>query len=150
MEQNRTPGGCLQPHSFYFYSDYWVASDEEETDFHQSSLNHSVNLVPSVLDCSSQETRPGCRHQLGDPGRLASPAGRCATEPLNYCRPERSAPPSSGSGLCLQARPGGGEAQKGWKQTSPGVYSARSATSQSLSSGLWLPRNQDTVVHLAP
>ena len=81
-----------------------------------SFLNHSVNRVPSVLDCSSQEIRPGCHHQLGDRGRLASPGGRCVTEPLSYCHPERSAPPSSGSGLCLRARSGGGEAQKGWTQ----------------------------------
>lgn len=105
--------GPLLAHSFCFYSDYWLASDEEETGFHHSFLNHSVNRVPSVLDCSSQEIRPGCHHQLGDRGRLASPGGRCVTEPLSYCHPERSAPPSSGSGLCLRARSGGGEAQKG-------------------------------------
>lgn len=85
----------------------------EEDGFHQSPFNHSVILVPSVLDCLSQEIRPGCHHQLGDLGHLASPWGQCAAEPLNYCRPERSGPPSSGSGLCLQARSGLGEAHKG-------------------------------------
>ena len=105
--------GPPMAHSFCCYSDFWVASDEEETGFFHSFLNHSVNCIPSVLDCSLQETRPGCHHQLGDRGRLVSPGGRCVTEPLNYCRPERSAPPSSGSGLCLRARSGGGAAQKG-------------------------------------
>lgn len=103
MSRTRTPGAFLLAQSFCFHSEYGVASNKEEAGFHQSSLSHGVHLIPSVLDCWSQETRPGCHHPLGGQGHLASPRGLCATEPPNYCRLERSAPLSSGSGLCLQA-----------------------------------------------
>lgn len=109
---------------------------------HQQS---SLSWVPSVLDCWSQETRPGCRHQLGGLGHLASPGGQCAAEPLDYCRPARSAPPSSGSGPCLQARSGGGRLRRAERRPRS-LQSARPATV----SGLWLPRVQNTLIHWAP
>lgn len=106
QSRNTTPGACLLAHCLGSHSGSWAASEDQGAGFHQSALSQIVNLVPSVLDCWSQETRPGCHHRRGDLGHLASPGGRCATEPLNYCHPERSAPLSSGSGLCLQARSG--------------------------------------------